>query len=89
MPDPRWLNSEETARYLCVRSDALGRLVRTGRIPAPNYQLGPRQPRWDRLALDSAFDGGTASTGARDAFRGLADEIARQKGRSRRPVHTG
>lgn len=61
-PAPRWLNAEATARYLSVRVDALPRLVKAGRIPAPSYQLGKRMPRWDRLQLDAAFDGGTAST---------------------------
>ena len=55
--EPRWLNAEATAAYLSVRPDALSRLVRQGRIPAPDYRLGERSPRWDRLALDAAFDG--------------------------------
>lgn len=59
---PRWLDATETAKYICVRPDSLTRLVRQGRIPKPNKQLGDRSPRWDRLALDAAFDGGTAST---------------------------
>jgi hypothetical protein len=85
----RWLDPEAAARYIHVRPDALPRLVRAGRIPAPSYALGQRSPRWDRLALDSAFDGGTASTSARDVFQGIADEIARGKGRAHRAPQAG
>lgn len=52
----RWLDPEAAAQYICVRTDALRRLVKQGRIPAPSYALGPRSPRWDRLALDAAFE---------------------------------
>ena len=62
MTDSRWLDPEATARYISVRVDALPRLVRQGRIPQPDYTLGPRSPRWDRLALDAQFEGGSAST---------------------------
>jgi hypothetical protein len=79
----RWLAPDEAARYLSVRPDALPRLVRAGRIPAPSYALGQRSPRWDRLALDSAFDGGTASTDNHRAASAIAQEII-QKGRARR-----
>ena len=78
MTEPRWLNAEATARYICVRVDALQRLVRQGRIPKPNYSLGPRSPRWDREALDSAFNGGTASTNVRLAVEALVQEISQQ-----------
>jgi hypothetical protein len=79
----RWLDPEAAARYIHVRPDALPRLVRAGRIPAPSYALGQRSPRWDRLALDSAFDGGTASTDNRKAAASIAQEIV-EKGRARR-----
>jgi hypothetical protein len=83
-PEPRWLDPEAAARYFSVRPDALPRLVRDGRIPAPSYWLGERSPRWDRLALDAAFDGGTASTDSANAFQGLADEIASEEPKRRR-----
>ena len=77
MPDdsPRWLDPDAAARYLSVRVDFLGRLVRQKRIPAPSYRLGARSPRWDRLALDAMFDGGAASTDTALACQGLADAI--------------
>lgn len=59
--DTRWLGIEATARYLNVRPDALGRLVRKKRIPAPSYALGRRSPRWDRRRLDAAFASGEFS----------------------------
>lgn len=51
----RWLSARRAAEYLDVRPDALQRLVKLGRIPAPSYQLGPRLPLWDRLELDRAL----------------------------------
>ena len=84
--EPRWLDPEATAAYISVRIDALGRLVRQRRIPAPDYTLGPRSPRWDRLALDAVFDGGTASTDPRMASQASVQKILAQ-GRSRRPSH--
>lgn len=74
--DARWLDIDGTARYLSVRADALMRLVKQGRIPEPNYLLGPRMPRWDRAALDAAFDAGTDSTDTRSAVHALAQELA-------------
>jgi hypothetical protein len=56
----RWLNREDTAAYVGVRVDQLTRHVRSGKLPAPNYHLGPGTPRWDRLALDAAFEGDAA-----------------------------
>jgi hypothetical protein len=88
MADARWLNSEATARYICVRIDALQRLVRAGRLPAPDYSLGPRSPRWDRLALDATFDGGRASTDPRLASKAVVQKILAE-GRKGRSPHAG
>jgi hypothetical protein len=89
MPDiaPRWLNPEAAAAYISVRVDALPRLVRQGRIPAPDRSLGEKSPRWDRLALDAAFNGGTASTDPRIAVQALVEKMA-QEGRARRQAKT-
>ena len=76
--ESRWLNAEEAARYICVRPDAMQRLAKQGRIPKPEYTLGPRSPRWDRLALDSAFDGGTASTDPRAASQAVVQKILQE-----------
>jgi hypothetical protein len=54
----RWLSPESAAEYLDVRVDALPRLFRSGRVPAPDYRLGPRSPRYDREALDKAMGAG-------------------------------
>lgn len=51
----RWLSPESAATYIDVRVDSLPRLVRAGRVPAPDYSLGPRSPRYDREALDKAM----------------------------------
>lgn len=83
--EPRYLDPEQTASYISVRVDALARLVRQRRIPEPDYTLGPRSPRWDRLALDATFDGGTASTNPRMASHAGVQKILAQ-GRSRRSV---
>lgn len=72
---PRWLNSEELARYICIRIDSISRLVKQGRIPKPDYRLGDRSPRWDRLALDAAFEGGSASTDPRIAGQAVVQKI--------------
>lgn len=78
MPDalPRWLGLAEAAAYLSLRPDRLMPLVKAGRLPRPSYALGSRQPRWDRDALDRAFDGGLASTDADQAVAAVADAIA-------------
>jgi hypothetical protein len=51
----RWLDRASAAAYLGVRLDRLQRYVDAGKIPAPSYVLGPRSPRWDRLALDETL----------------------------------
>lgn len=85
MHDARWLSPEQAAAYLSVRVDALPRLVRQGRVPAPAYTLGDRSPRYDKLKLDAAFDGGTGSTDPRTASAANAAKII-EKGRSRRAI---
>ena len=86
MTDSRWLDPEATARYISVRVDALPRLVRQGRIPQPDYTLGPRSPRWDRLALDAQFEGGAASTNIEQMVKAGVEKIISQ-GRARRSLH--
>lgn len=83
MTEARWLDADGVARHLSVKVSAIPRLVRDLRIPKPNYALGPRHPRWDREALDAAFNGGEDSTNARLAVEALASQEA-QKSRARR-----
>lgn len=77
------------AAYLSVRVDALPRLARQGKLPAPSYHLGARSPRWDRHALDSAL-AGTPSSAATDpdAVGAAAVQAILQAGR-RRAVPAG
>ena len=82
-PDP-WLSAEEAADHLSIRETAFRRGVKIGRFPPPSYNAGPRTPRWRLSWLDGAMTGGPDRTDARGAFEGLADEIAREKGRSGR-----
>jgi hypothetical protein len=51
----RWLDRKATANYICAHVDSLRRLVKSGKLPEPSYELGKRSPRWDRLALDAVF----------------------------------
>lgn len=81
MGEKRWLSPHAAADYLDVRVDALPRLVRAGRVPAPDYSLGVRSPRYDRLALDRAMGGGAASRDPDmmlEAARAKAAERARR-----------
>lgn len=74
MSEPaRWLDRDALAAHICVRPDAIARLVRAGRLPAPSYHLGPRQPRWDRERVDATLAGDVAS--ARRGTLSLAEAI--------------
>lgn len=66
MPEPRWLDREAAAEYVSLRVDELPRAVKAGKLPAPSYHLGPKTPRWDRLAIDRAF-GVSSEAEAQDA----------------------
>lgn len=78
MPDaPRWLDRDAAADYISVRVDELPRLLRRGLIPAPSYHLGPRCPRWDRLALDARFGAPSAPTGAAALAQAILEEARR------------
>ncbi len=81
---PRWLDRDGLAAHISVRPDAIHRLLKAGRLPAPSYHLGPRQPRWDRDKVDAALSGGVASTDARTAINALAAQIAARKPRQAR-----
>jgi hypothetical protein len=76
MADTRWLDRHALAQHISVRVDAIARLQRAGRLPAPSYHLGVRQPRWDRSKVDAALSGGVASTDAGAAIHALAARIA-------------
>lgn len=82
--EPRWLSSRDTADYICVRVGDLARLVKQGRIPAPSYAIGPRQPRWDRLVLDAHFEGRSGSSDIDAAAQAMVQDILSEPLRRRR-----
>lgn len=90
MTEARWLDSEQTAAYICVRVDRLPRLAKAGKIPKPDYSLGVRSPRWDRVAIDKSFGSGAGSRATMDWQKEIddalekVDQIARSQSRSRR-----
>jgi hypothetical protein len=82
---PRWLSPQATATYLSVRVDALPRLVRQGRLPKPDYSLGPRSPRYDREAIDRMMGVKTSRQSIDDAVaRAIASIKARGPYRKKR-----
>jgi hypothetical protein len=83
-PEPRWLAPESAAAYVNVRVDELRRLVKAGKLPEPHYHFGPRKPRYDRLALDALFTGGTASLDPDAALGAYIDEIAEARARRKK-----
>ena len=57
MPDPRFLDRAEAARYLGVSATTFDQEVKTGLWPAPIRRgTTGRALTWDRLALDRAAD---------------------------------
>ena len=60
----RWLDTDGVARHISVKPGAVRRLVRLGRIPQPDYQLGKRAPRWDRDLIDKAMGSGVINGAA-------------------------
>lgn len=91
MAEPRWLDREALALHISVRVDELPRLLKAGKLPVPSYHLGPKSPRWDRLALDARFEGGVASTDPDMAVHALAQTIleGQAEGRTRRSQSRG
>ncbi len=85
MPEPRWLDREAAAAYMSVRVDEMARLERRGKLPPASYHLGPRTPRWDRLALDAVFTGTVASTDPSIAVAALVEDIHKAAARPGRP----
>ena len=53
----RWLSPAAAADHLDVYVHRLRGMVSKGLIPAPSLHLGPRQPRYDRAAIDQAMRG--------------------------------
>jgi len=87
--EPRWLSPDATGAYIGVRVERLRPMVRAGKIPPPSYHLGPTQPRWDRLALDAAFTGKSATSDAQAVAQRVADDILHKAAHSGRRQHRG
>lgn len=77
-----WLSTRSAAAYLDVGEARFLALVRSGRLPPPQY-LGDRSPRWSSEALDRAMNPETPSNATAEAFHGLVKKIE-EKGGSRR-----
>ena len=74
---PRWLDRNALAAYVSLRVDQIPRFVRTGQLPQPSYQLGPKSPRWWSGAIDEAF-GMSPSPALSRGAAGLAEIILRK-----------
>jgi hypothetical protein len=85
---PRWLSPEQAAAYIGERVDRLPRLVRSGKMPKPSLHLGPRTPRYDRLALDELFGAAAASTSLSAATERAVNAIV-ERARARREEKAG
>jgi hypothetical protein len=83
-PEARWLDRTLTAEYISVKEAELSRMVKAGRIPSPSYHLGPKKPRWDRLALDACFVHSVASTDPDTAVEAYVQQILAGPTRRRR-----
>lgn len=87
VPDwqPHWLNASTAAQYLCMSTEGIRRKVRAGVLPAPSRALGLGSPRWDRLALNTAMDGGSATQAYRKGAALVEKILAGQIGRAPAP----
>jgi hypothetical protein len=90
MTNDVWLDLHRAAEFLSVPPHALRRLVKLGRIPAPNYELGRHSPRWSRELLDKKMRGaansavgGTSSTSATEASQAGVEKILQGARRAR------
>ncbi len=50
------MDRDALAVYISVRVDEVLKLLRAGKLPTPSCHLGPKSPRWDRLAVDACFE---------------------------------
>jgi len=81
----RWLSLSHAAEHLDITIDSLRRLVRQGKLPAPDRTMGQRMPRWDKEALDRAMQSTPSSPNITDADAALERWLNDQrKNRTRR-----
>ncbi|HVX57601.1 MAG TPA: hypothetical protein VHA37_07775 [Candidatus Saccharimonadales bacterium] len=83
MSEPRWLDSEAAARYLCIRHDAFLRRVASGIIPPGKSGLGERTQRWWSADLDAVVRGGPDrdSTNTSQMAQAYVEKLEASKGR--------
>jgi len=74
----RWMNSESAAKYLDIKVDALRRLVKSGKLPKPDYTLGPKSPRYDKLELDKAMNNKPVVTTTSDALESWRENFLKK-----------
>jgi hypothetical protein len=82
----RWLSRRAAAEYLSMEVDHLKRHVKSGKLPAPSFHLGPKSPRWDREALDAAIQGGQ---GQAEMYEEAVNDILSGKYSRRRKTDGG
>lgn len=85
-PELRWLDADEAAHYVSLKTSAFLRRVRQGLFPEPSYAAGERCPRWWQGDIDAVMKPDTASTNIKLAVAGFVQKEA-EKGRARRDAH--
>jgi hypothetical protein len=89
----RWLSPKALGRYLGRDPKTLPELVRVGKLPRPTYHLGPKSPRYDRVAVDSMLIGRSEEADAEEiasrAIRQMRAEYESRPTRTRRRNRTG
>ncbi len=89
MSEPRWLDAEGAARYLCIRVDAFLRRVTSGVIPAGKHGLGERTVRWWSADLDIVVRGGSdkEAENLQEMAQAYVERLEATKGRTRRQAN--
>ena len=88
----RWLSPKALGRYVGRDPKTLRGLVRAGKLPKPTYQLGPKSPRFDRVAVDAMLTSQREHTDAEDiagrAIRRMREEYETRPTRTQRRNRT-
>jgi hypothetical protein len=88
----RWLGPKALARYIGRDSKTLSALVQSGKLPKPTYHLGPKSPRYDRMAVDAMLVGQREHADVEDianrAIQRMRQEYEGRPARARRRNRT-
>ena len=88
----RWLSPKALGHYLGRDPKTLTGLARAGKLPKPTYQLGPKSPRYDRVAVDAMLTGQREDADAEDianrAIQRMRAEYENRPARARRRNRT-